>query len=434
MNSTSQWSMLAGENGFYDEFRLAQQNLAANVAAGSNTFAYTGIPGTNPLPIFMAYIAGIPLDSPDNQNPAKYTSSIFRSSSWYNNLRMYSPGITSIAGTGSSGLQNGIGTGTGRDANRIKAGLPVNFFIANPSVGLGSAYLETTSGNTRFNSIQLELRRRMSGGFLVQGSYVYQFGRKTWNQRSLREDWFYQPSTGGQTHAIKANWVYELPFGRGKKWGSGVSALVDGFIGGWEFDGVARFQSGARFNYGGYRLVGMTEDEFQDMFKFYHVIDPTQLDANGRPMDRIYMLPQDVIEQSIIALYQTSATTTTGYANNVVPTGRYLAPDDGPDCVQYNVGGPNGVQCPGTKNVRIIEGPWFWKVDLSFVKRIPIYKNIRFEARMDLYNAFNTINFNATSSTGSSVTNWQVTSAAADNNGSQDPGGRITQFSLRVSW
>ena len=34
MNSTAQWSMLKGENGFYDEFRLAQANLRANIVAG----------------------------------------------------------------------------------------------------------------------------------------------------------------------------------------------------------------------------------------------------------------------------------------------------------------------------------------------------------------------------------------------------------------
>ena len=40
---------------FLDEFKKAQKNLAANVAAGKGaTFAYTGIPGTSPLPIFLA--------------------------------------------------------------------------------------------------------------------------------------------------------------------------------------------------------------------------------------------------------------------------------------------------------------------------------------------------------------------------------------------
>ena len=53
---------------------------------------------------------------------------------------------------------------------------------------------------------------------------------------------------------------------------------------------------------------------------------------------------------------------------------------------------------------------------------------------MDLYNVFDTIDFNATSSMGSSVSNWQVTSAAQDVNASQDPGGRITSFGLRFTW
>jgi hypothetical protein len=61
---------------------------------------------------------------------------------------------------------------------------------------------------------------------------------------------------------------------------------------------------------------------------------------------------------------------------------------------------------------------------------------------MELFNIFDTINFNAigptsvTSATGmgAAVTNWQVTSAATDSSASQDPGGRITQFGLRFTW
>jgi len=333
-----------------------------------------------------------------------------------------------MAGTGSSGLSNGIGTGTGRDANRIAAGLPINFFIPNPTVAQGNAYLETTAGNTRFNAIQIELRRRMSNGLLIQGGYDHQFGRKTWAQRSLREDWFYVPSTGGTDHTFKLSWVYELPFGQGKKWGSGASSALNRVIGGWEVDGLMRWQSGAIFNFGGYRLVGMTDKDLQKMFKFYKETDPTVQDANGNPMTRIYMFPQDVIQNSILALYTTSATSVTGYSG-ALPTGRYLAPADGPDCVQYLAG-----QCPGTAVTRNITGPGYFKTDISFVKRIPIRKSMYVEARMDIFNIFDTINFNATSSTGSAITNWQVTSAATDVNASQDPGGRITSFGLRFTW
>ena len=427
MNSPAQWSII--ENGFYNEYMKAKGNLRANILAGNgNTFAYTGAPGTAPLPIFQAYFAGTPLADGANQNPANYTSANYRSSSWYNNLAMYqnitnvnSSPMTSIAGTGTSGLQNGIGTGTSLDANRIKAGLPINFFMANPAVAQGGSYLETNGGNTRYNAMQIELRRRMSNGLLVQGSYSYAFGRQTWGWRTLREDWHYIPSTGAPDHAFKLNWVYELPFGQGKKWGSGAGTWMNALIGGWEWDGVSRVQTGDKFNFGGFRLMGMSEDQFQDMFKFYR-----EKDANG--VERIYMFPQDVIQNSILALYTASPTSATGYSG-ALPTGRYIAPNSGPDCVQYWAG-----MCPGTAETRIVTGPMYWKVDMSFVKRFQLPRRMVVEARMDLFNVFDTINFTANSSMGSSVSNWQVTAAATDVNASQDPGGRITSFGLRFTW
>ena len=120
LNGTSNWFL--NENGFYNEFRQAQKNLQANIAAGQgNTFAYTGAPGTVPLPIFMAHFAGIPLTDARNQNPANYTSANFKASSWYNQLSMFNPNLTGIAGTGTNGLQN-----TTYGANATTAGLAAN--------------------------------------------------------------------------------------------------------------------------------------------------------------------------------------------------------------------------------------------------------------------------------------------------------------------
>ena len=46
------------ENGFADEYRLAQANLQANIAAGRGaTFAFFGA-GTSPLPIYLANFTG----------------------------------------------------------------------------------------------------------------------------------------------------------------------------------------------------------------------------------------------------------------------------------------------------------------------------------------------------------------------------------------
>ena len=155
-----------------------------------------------------------------------------------------------------------------------------------------------------------------------------------------------------------------------------------------------------------------------------------------RGWNGIYMFPQDFIQQSIIALTRTDPTHPTGYANGIVPTGKYLAPASGPDCVQYLDG-----MCPGTKLRRIVEGPWYFRTDMSVAKRFDTGKRTWIEARMDLFNVFDNVNFIATTrganpgaAAGNALSAWEVNAAATDLNAAQDPGGRITQFSLRFSW
>jgi hypothetical protein len=196
---------------------------------------------------------------------------------------------------------------------------------------------------------------------------------------------------------------------------------MNAIIGGWEFAGVMRFQSGAKYDFGGINFVGMTAKDVQDMFKFYR-----RQDANG--VERIYMFPEDVIDNSIIAFSQTSATSLTGYSG-ALPTGRYFTRRSSLDCAAYLTG-----DCGAPENV-IITAPWFGRSDFSFVKRFSMGRSRFIEARMDLYNVFDNINFIPVSySTGSSRSNWEVTSAARDPNASQDAGGRITQFGLRFTW
>ena len=73
--------------------------------------------------------------------------------------------------------------------------------------------------------------------------------------RSLHFDRL-QVDTTDIPHAFKANWVYQLPVGRGRRFGSGFNRLVDGILGGWEFSGNARFQS-QRYQIVGAKLAGL---------------------------------------------------------------------------------------------------------------------------------------------------------------------------------
>ena len=77
------------ENGFLNEFRVAQANLQANIAAGrGSTFAYTGAPGTAPLPIYLAFFHGA---TGDKNNPASYTSTNFTNNTFLTPLATYNP-------------------------------------------------------------------------------------------------------------------------------------------------------------------------------------------------------------------------------------------------------------------------------------------------------------------------------------------------------
>ena len=69
------------ENGFFDEFKLAQREHHANIAAGPwrTRFAYTGAPGTSPLPIHLAYLNGRRM--PTTPRPTRRPTSRTRRSS-----------------------------------------------------------------------------------------------------------------------------------------------------------------------------------------------------------------------------------------------------------------------------------------------------------------------------------------------------------------
>ena len=49
------------------------------------------------------------------------------------------------------------------------------------------------------------------------------------------------------THQLNANWVWDMPYGRGRHWGSSAHGLMNGIFGGWGFNGLLRWTSGFPF-------------------------------------------------------------------------------------------------------------------------------------------------------------------------------------------
>ena len=50
--------------------------------------------------------------------------------------------------------------------------------------------------------------------------------------------------SGDIPHAAVFSYIYSLPFGRGKKFGSSFSKPVDAFLGGWQISGITSFKMG----------------------------------------------------------------------------------------------------------------------------------------------------------------------------------------------
>jgi hypothetical protein len=399
------------ENGFYDEFLLARGNLAAHVAAGCGqtgqpacSFAYRG-PGTGtaPLPIYLAYLAR----RTDASNPAAYAGAI-----WSNTGLTGDMGQTNAQPFNSAGDLDSDAT---RRANAIAAGLPANFFVVNPD--LDDVNVTDSGAFSDYHALQVELRRRLSRGLMINMSYQYalegtsaflgfHYGRVMNPQDNVR-------------HAIKTQWDWSVPVGRGRRYGTNLHPVVDGIVGGWEFSGAGRIQA-RMVDFGNVRLVGMSKSDVQKMYNYDIRINP----ANG--LQTPYMFPDDVILNTRRA-FNTSATSPTGYSDLGVPEGRYFAPANSASCIELKSGdcGPRTL---------LIRAPFFTRIDVGITKRFPIAGRTNFELRFDMLNLFDNINFNPVANPGGGATIFQVTSAYRDPANNFDPGGRLGQISFRVNW
>jgi hypothetical protein len=111
-------------------------------------------------------------------------------------------------------------------------------------------------GGGNYHAGQLTLRKRWSEGVQFDLNYTLSksidlasnaervgsfdgFLVNSWEPHQLRA-----VSDYDMRHQFNANWVVELPFGRGKKWGSNWNAVADGVLGGWQLTGLYRHTSG----------------------------------------------------------------------------------------------------------------------------------------------------------------------------------------------
>jgi hypothetical protein len=60
-----------------------------------------------------------------------------------------------------------------------------------------------------------------------------------------------------RTHRLVMSYIYELPFGRGRHFGSNMSRGLDAVFGGWQFNGISTFQSGTALSISATNVSGL---------------------------------------------------------------------------------------------------------------------------------------------------------------------------------
>lgn len=218
-----------------------------------------------------------------------------------------------------------------------------------PHPNLGYIAGNTFEGYSNFNALNVRIERRFANGLSLTGAYSWARDLEVANQdenelfdiNNLRLN--YGPYQMAQ-HAV-FNYIYELPFGRGRLLLGNAHGAVNQVIGGWQFDGITTWNSGTF-------LTASSN------------VDNGMGGRAGNYPDAVAGENPNSGSHTRDHWFNTAA-----FANPPFP--RY------------------GNSRPGT-----IVGPGYINFDLSFFKNIHFTESKYFQFRWEMFNAFNHVNLN----------------------------------------
>ncbi len=213
--------VIINENGFLDDFLKAQQNLELSRAFdGGVTAAFRPeVPGSQPLPVFDNLVNGGFLN-----NGAVIS-------------RLEQDRVGALVDLYN---QNGL-------CGSVQC-------VPNPEVFV--ADVTTNGSDSTYHAFQIEGRRNFQDGLLFNMNYTFSkaitnFGGAQTNFEPILDlgnpDFDRGRAIFDITHIFNTNFIYELPFGSGKRWDFG-SGLANTLLGGWQVTSIFSWQTGDPFS------------------------------------------------------------------------------------------------------------------------------------------------------------------------------------------
>jgi Carboxypeptidase regulatory-like domain len=258
-------------------------------------------------------------------------------------------------------------------------------------------WAQITVGSQRsrswYNALQVKFEKRLTGGWYTLASYTFASALDetgAWGANSSPQylDNF-AAEVGPQSQTARQRFtlsnVYELPFGRSRRFGANWSRLADAFLGGWQISNILTTRVGLPINVS-LASSGVNPATNQN-YSF--------LNRNGgglRP-------------------------------NRVGDPNTGISPKDNRNAflnpAAFQV---QPLNTPGNSSRNVAVGPGLATMDLSLVKRFRVSERSAVDVRFEAFNAFNRVNFGSPNSTFGSSSFGIITSAG-------DP--RIMQAALR---
>lgn len=122
-----------------------------------------------------------------------------------------------------------------------------------PFQPFGAISATLSGGSQNFDQLQLEALKRFSKGMSFQAEYSFTRSLDDVPQSGGPQIWQYPildygNSTGIHRHWFVANYIYEMPVGRGRTFWNGAPRALDVVIGGWQVSGITTYGSGTPFS------------------------------------------------------------------------------------------------------------------------------------------------------------------------------------------
>lgn len=270
---------------------------------------------------------------------------------------------------------------------RWKLYVPFPQYSAGTGAGLSSSFVPWA--NSIYHALQLSLGKRFSQGLQFAFTYTFQ---KSLDDSSIGSSGYSFLLGGAATSQPNArdpnnlrldrslsafsipqvaqlSLVYELPFGRHRKYGSNVNGIVNAIAGGWQMNGIYRIDNGLPIQLG---LCGGCSVSLPTYGNQYpDLLAPLRVAGAGN-LNQYFANPEVAVKP---------APYTEGNAPRILPNARV----------------------PGTNN---LTASLFKEVPLAF------REGARLEVRLEAFNIFNRVQFAAPDTNVGDITFGQITAQA----------------------